>query len=41
MNLFHSASCKGYVYTYFFLNFVINKLAYEGASFVPMADPDT
>ena len=41
MNLFHSAGCKGYVYTYFSSNFVTNKLAYEGASFVPMAVPDT
>ena len=31
----------GYVYTYFFSNLVINKLAYEDANLVPIAAPDT
>ena len=41
MNLFHNLGCRGYVYTYFSSNFVMNKLAYEGASLVPIAVPDT
>ena len=40
MNLFHSLGCRGYVYTYFPSNLVINKLAYKGANFVPIAVPD-
>ena len=41
LNLFHNFGCRGYVYTYFSSNFVMNKLGYEGSSFLPMAVPAT
>ena len=39
--LFHSVGFRGYVYTYFSSNVVINKLGYEGGNLVPIAVPDT
>ena len=41
MNFFHNLGCRGYVYTYFSSNLLINKLAYEDANLVPIAFPDT
>ena len=41
MNLLHSLGFRGYVYTYFSSNVFINKLAYEGASLVPIAIPES
>ena len=40
ITLFHNLGCRGYVYTYFSSNLVMNKLAYEGAILVPIAVPD-
>ena len=41
IDLFYTFGCRGYLYTYFSSNLVINKLAYEGANVVPIAVPDT
>ena len=41
MNLFQSSGFRGYVYTYFSSNVVMNKLAYEDANLVPIAVPES
>ena len=37
---FHKSGCKGLVYPYSLSNVAMNKLAYEGASLVPITVPD-